>query len=221
MNSHTNVKKNLLIESQYLAPIVYWQTLQQYEQIFIEQYEHFVKASYRNRCYIVTPNGLLLLSVPILHGRNKRRAAKDVMISYEHKWQKNHWDSIATAYRRSPYFEYYEDEFYPFYHTKKKYLLDFYEKQFNWIAEQLQFDLNIKRTEAFEYTPNEDTEDLRSAIHPNPKKDRITKSMTLPTYHQVFEEKIGFFPNVSIIDLLFAEGPNASTVLSNLMDEKE
>lgn len=216
MNSHTNVKKNLLIESQYLAPIVYWQTLQQYDQVFIEQYEHFVKATYRNRCYIATPNGLLLLSVPILHGRSARNVIKDTMISYDHKWQKNHWDSISTAYRRSPYFEYYEDDFYPFYHTKEKYLLDFYEKLFNWIAEQLQLEFNIQRTTSFEKTPNEDTEDLRSAIHPNPKKDRLTKSVQLPTYHQVFEEKTGFLPNLSIIDLLFAEGPNASTLLNSI-----
>ncbi len=213
MKSHNKVKKNLLIESQYLGPIAYWKSLVQYDTIFIEQCEHFVKATYRNRCYIATPNGKLGLSIPILHGRNVRRVMKEVLIANDHNWQKIHWDSLCSAYRRSPYFEYYEDDLHPFYHTEYTHLLDFHQALFDWVVEQLELEINLERTTLFEKTPNEETQDMRSHIHPNPEKEQLPADLNIPTYHQVFEDRIGFLSNLSIVDLLFAEGPNARTYL--------
>src|ERR1043165_2589546 len=117
----TAVQKNgtLLVESQYFPLIHYYKTLINHYILQIERYEHYQKLSYRNRCYIAGPNGTILLSVPLAKGKNQRTVMKDVRISNEENWQSQHWKTLVSAYRRSPWFEYYEED-----------LLSLYERPF-------------------------------------------------------------------------------------------
>jgi len=201
----------LLIETQYLGNIEYYARLTHHKTVLLEQHEHYVKSTYRNRCYIAMPDGPLRLSVPLARSRYQRRAIKDVRIDYSYAWQRLHWNSLCTAYRSSPYFEYYEDTFYPYYHKPFDFLLDFNQQLCAEIVELLQLPVQVNNTKSFQksYAPEANICDFRSVIHPRKTHAIGNPKYVSPTYHQVFENKIGFLPNLSIIDLLFAEGPNA------------
>jgi len=208
---------NILIESTYAGPIAWYQLLFKAEAVTFDQHEHFVKASYRNRCRIASPNGVLTLSVPIENGRNKQQVINDVRIHNTQSWQSLHWQSICTAYRRSPFFEYYEDDLHAFYHTTYDSLWSFNTDLFVWIAAKLGKELNYDFSKKYESESETDKKDFRSAVHTNPKKDQSAVLVSPIVYRQVFEEKTGFLPNLSIFDLLFAEGPNAGALLQGSM----
>lgn len=197
----------VLLPTSYLGPISYYSKLKKYEFCEIEQFEHLPKQTYRSRCTIYSPNGLLILSIPLIK-RNQRQSMKEVKISYEYDWQKLHWRTLESAYRRSPFFEYYEDDFYPFYATKKHdYLVDFNESVQQTILQLLK--LKKQYTFTSEYTKNPvNTTDCRELFS---QKDPLQGDMDfqLIPYMQVFESKHGFIPNLSIVDLLFNTGSKA------------
>jgi len=200
-----------IFPSHYLAPIEYYFYLLNSESISIDVYENFVKQSYRNRCRILSPNGIQNLTVPLAKSR-QRRLTKNVKIAYQDNWQKMHWKSLEAAYRSSPYFEFYEDNFYSFYHERKyEYLIDL-----NWDLEQKIISLMgistpiRKTTQYIENVPQE--HDFRNTF--SPKKEN--ESLTFNNYIQVFGNRNGFAPNMSILDLLFNEGPNAINYLKEL-----
>lgn len=205
----------ILIESTYAGPIPYFQLLIGAEKTIIEQNENFVKATYRNRCKIASPDGILNLSVPIRHGRGTRRRMKEIEIFNDIDWQKQHWQTLCSAYRRSPYFEYYEDELEVFYQDKYDLLLDFNQSLFTWICEKLDFQPNLELSQSYVKEVDESITDIRPMLYPNPQKNKKPEQIKSPIYHQVFEDRIGFMPDLSILDLLFAEGPNAMTVLGS------
>lgn len=205
------MKEILLIESTYAGPIAYFQLINQASTILIDQHENFVKASYRNRCKIATPDGILTMSVPIKHGREQRRRMMEIEIfnGNDNNWQKQHWQTLCSAYRRSPYFEYYEDELEVYYTQKYDLLMDFNQAIFNWVCEKLDIQPQIELTASYIKETEKEVMDLRTCLNPNPKKEQLPQWIKIPTYHQVFGDRTGFLPNVSIFDLLFAEGPNA------------
>ena len=203
----------ILIESQYLGSIQYFAKFIQYPVVIIEKYEHYVKGSYRNRCYIASPNGQQMLSIPLEKGKNQHTVMKDVKISYADNWQRNHWHSLEAAYRRSPYFEFYEDKLFPFYNTPYTYLQDFTLKLTELILELIGIETELEYSDQYRRDPGLDTVDFRSKIHPNPQKTAEDSLFKAPEYIQVFQERNGFFPNLSIADLLFNEGPNTFTIL--------
>ncbi len=118
----------IILSSAYLPSAQYISKINASSNILLEQHEHFVKQSYRNRCYILSANGPLCLSIPILHSNSVHTVVKDVKISYDFNWQKIHWKSIESGYRCSPFFEYYEDELSPFYKKNFSFLFDFNEQ---------------------------------------------------------------------------------------------
>ncbi len=218
-------ERTLLIESQYAGSIHYYARLLHHRKVLIEQYEHFQKATYRNRCYIAMPNGKLRLSIPLEKGRQQRRNMRDMKISYDWDWQKLHWNSLTSAYRSSPYFEFYEDDLSPFFLEKKTtYLMDFNEALRHFIIDAINVgrEIKLERTSRFEkqYLPLK-VLDFRSAILPSKSKSRKDAAFEVPIYHQVFENKINFLPNLSIFDLLFAEGPKSLVILEGCMVEAE
>lgn len=200
---------SLIAPADYLAPIAIYAQYANAETIYVECYENFVKSTYRNRCHIASPNGVLRLSIPLEHGKNQRRIMRDVRISYEVDWQKNHWQSLIASYRSSPYFEYYEDDFTPFYHKKFSFLLDFNEE-----LRQLIFRILGWENRAIQYTAQYQTSyadtstlDIRQWLRPNTTEETLTEmGITLPEYYQVFSTKTGFLPNMSLVDLLFSQG---------------
>ncbi|MEI2274835.1 WbqC family protein [Sphingobacterium sp. ML3W] len=203
------MESQLLLPACYLPPISYFHTIQENNlPVVIEKYEHFQKQSYRTRARIASANGVQDLIVPIQHGNKERVPMKDIRISYEFDWQRLHWLSIQTAYRSSAYFEYYEDDFSRFYREKFDYLLDFNVAQLELILKSIK----LKRTVSFteEYTVNDaEAIDYREIIHP--KKESIL--VAPKEYYQVFLDKNGFYPDLSIIDLLFNQGPQSKSYL--------
>lgn len=204
------MSKKVILATAYLAPIQYFTKLFKYDEVFIEKHENFIKQSYRNRCKIYGANGELSLSIPVKKISLKTKI-KDLLIDYDTNWQKLHWKSIESAYRSSPFFEFYEDDLKPFYEKKYKFLLDFNIEIQNMVLEYLDIDVNLKFTDKYYDEQDNYFDDLREKIHP--KKEYVDPNFKIVEYTQVFQEKYGFIPNLSIIDLLFNEGPNAIEAL--------
>ena len=192
----------------YHPPIAYFNHLiKNPGTVLIERHEHFPKQTYRNRTSIHSPNGKLDLIVPISRGSKFHTSVKDVKISYEFKWQRMHLMSLQTSYRSSAYFEFYEDELMPFYEKKWDFLFDYNEEILIFFIKALKLQFNYSFTEEYqkEYAG---FQDFRLAIHP--KKNQ---QLNVTPYFQVFEERNGFINNLSILDLLFNQGPQSKNYL--------
>jgi hypothetical protein len=208
-----NMNKRIILPTSYLPPIQYFSKLLMYDEVIIDPMEHFQKQSFRNRCTIYGANGVLSLTVPLLHNHTENTAVKDMQIANDFDWQKIHWRSLESAYRCSPFFEYYEDYFMEFYVAKYDSLLHFNTELLHKIIELLGIKVNI--TNALEYISDygDQVDDLRKSIHPKQKNTKPDKYFKPVRYIQVFENKYGFKENLSIIDLLFCEGRHALDVL--------
>lgn len=189
----------------YLPPVGYFSHLKDFESDFlIEREEYFVKQTYRNRAVIYSPNGPLDLIIPVVKGAKMHTKVKDVRISNDFDWQRLHWKSLESCYRNSAYFEYYEDEFYRFYEQKFDFLFDYNVEIMRWLLKQLK--KNIELEFSTEYLEEKDViNDFRKSIH---FKKPLDVSGLKP-YFQVFDDRNGFIPNLSIADLLFNQGPQA------------
>jgi hypothetical protein len=188
----------------YLPPIEYFsKILVHKENIFFENAENFQKQSYRNRATIHSPNGKLDLTVPVIKGCKSHTKVKDVRISYDFQWQRMHIMSLQTSYRSSAYFEFYEDDLTMFFEKKWDFLFDYNEELTRLLLKLLKINIHNKYTDSFEKAYL-DREDFRNTIHPKHNSPKQFKP-----YFQVFEERNGFFPNLSIVDLLFNQGPQS------------
>lgn len=198
---------NYYLSTAYLPPVAYVKVISGSSATFIEKFENYQKQSYRNRCYIYSANGPLPLIIPIVRGGDDRKI-DTIRIDYSKEWQKQHWRAIFSAYNTSPFFDYYKDDIYHYYCNREPYLLNFNTNILNTILELIGLDARPGFTTEFRECVK--GVDLRDAIHP--KRDEATKNK-YGQYHQVFAHKYGFLPNLSIVDLLFNEGPNAITYL--------
>jgi WbqC-like protein family len=198
------IEKGAVLPLFYLPPVEYFVQLTRYNPDFvIERNEHFPKQTYRNRANIYSPDGPLTLVVPVVRGSKAHKPVKDVKISYDFNWQRLHWMSLQACYRRSAYFEYYEDEFAPFYENKETFLFDYNEQLLQLILKLLKIKTTISYTESYESDYSALT-DLRQSF--NAKKTAVFPQKP---YFQVFEERHGFIKNLSIVDLLFNQGPQS------------
>lgn len=188
----------IILSTAYLPPIEYFAFINKSEVFFIEGAEHYQKQSYRNRATILTGNGPQSLIVPVIH-QSSKMMIRDVKIDYSCDWQRQHWKTIESAYNNSPFFLFFQDYLLPFYEKKQVFLFDY---NINIITILLKL-LRIKKdpviTESFELSVS--MQDYRNDIHP--KRNNL---LSLPTYHQVFEDKFPFIPNLSVIDWLFNVG---------------
>lgn len=213
-------KLTALLSTSYLGPVQYYSKLIHYPEILIEQHENFPKQTYRNRCQILAGNGVLTLSIPVDKGPDLKIKTKDVRIAYAEDWQRIHWRTIVSAYNNSPFFPFYEDEFAPFYEEKRwKYLLDFNLELQEKVLELLGIDTEIKLSSDFQSEQQTGVVDYRDVIHPKKQKQQPDAHFDPVPYTQVFENKFDFLPNLSIIDLLFNEGPESATVLEECFQE--
>ena len=171
--------------------------------------DNFIKQTYRNRCYIYGANGKLALNIPVVYSQKNRQKYRDVQIFNAENWQSIHWKSLLSAYRTSPFFEYYEDDLLPLFQKPFNYLLDFNLSCFNVVCDCLQLNIQPLQTDTY-YKTFENGYDLRGLV--NAKKQPI---LDFSNYSQVFSDKNGFLENLSILDLLFNEGPNAVNYLEN------
>ena len=206
----------ILLSTAYLPPIQYFCKLINNDEILIESNEHFNKQSYRNRCRILGPNGVQSLSIPIARHSGKETLIKDITIDYSMSWQANHFRSILTAYKSSPYYDYYIDELAAFYENKEKYLFDYNYKIMQVLFKLIQINPDIKFTEVFEKFP-EATLDYRNSIHPKVRMRVQDDNFYPEEYTQVFAEKHEFQKNLSILDLLMNEGPMTIQILKSCL----
>ncbi|MFI8379663.1 WbqC family protein [Leeuwenhoekiella sp. NPDC079379] len=201
----------IIISPTYFPDILSFAALVQADSVTFEISENYQKQSYRTRMYIATSNGLLLLNIPILHTKSQgRKKIEDTLIENSFLWQRQHWRSLVIAYRTSPFFEFYEDDIYPIFHKEYNSLLAFNLETINCLMGLLDLDLDISYTEMYSES-YERKLDLR--YFANAKREN---KIELPQYRQVFEEKNGFIPYLSVLDLLFNLGPEALSYLQNL-----
>ena len=198
-----------LLSTAYFAPILYYSKLAQGDPVMIERHEHYNKQSYRNRCTIYSANGLLDLAVPVARAKEPKIKITEVEIAYDMLWQKQHFKAIESAYRRSPFYEYYIDDLMMFFNDRHRYLYDFNLQIMRRVCSLINISPHIQESDEF-VKSGEGIIDLRNSIHP-----KINCTTNTPSYTQVFADKWGFKPNLSILDLLFNVGPESKDILFN------
>ena len=196
-----------LLTSTYFGPVQWYQKLNQSDCCLIERHDHFVKQTYRNRCVIATTSGLQALTVPIERYEGAHCEMRDIRISNHGSWRHLHWNALQSAYGESPFFEFYADDLIPFFERRWEFLFDFNTAITRKMCELLDIHPQIAFTEPYASAEEEGVTDFRDAIRPNhPLPDDGFRPRR---YYQVYEQKHGFQPNLSILDLLFNEGPEA------------
>lgn len=190
---------DILIHPSYYPSISHFVAMIQAESITFEYDDNFQKQSNRNRTFIYGANGKQMLNIPVKKSLNERQKYKDVKIEYDFNWRKQHFKSLESAYRTSPFFEYFEDDFRNIFEKKHDFLMDLNLEIHELVCDCLGIKLPYKKTEEYHKTVT-DLVDFRPLI--NGKKD----NNQFDTYTQVFDEKYGFINNLSILDLLFNEG---------------
>lgn len=212
----------VIFSSLYLAPVEYYAALLHADKVIIEIHDSYRKQSYRNRCVIAGANGPLSLSIPVEKPEKANGKMKDIRIAEHGDWQHLHWNAIVSAYNSTPFFQYFEEDFRPFYEKKFKFLHDFNEQlrlmicQFIGIKKEIDYTTDYIKTPLFKdvdhfenmINPVTDIIDLRDSIDP-----KVSSSYQSPNYYQVFSDKLGFSHNLSIIDLLFNLGNEARIYL--------
>ena len=206
----------ILIETQYFPPVAYFSALAKTDSIVLEACEHFQKGSYRNRCHIATSLGVQTLSVPLKKGKNSQQAIREVTISYDAPWQKQHWQALKTAYGSAPFWEHYSPVLERFFKEKHTFLFDL---NFD-ILESLLKILKLKNDITISFSDDyitpmlvtasemwQEGGDLRNTIFPKNNNFESKK------YAQIFEDRNGFLPNLSVLDLIFCCGNQAKSIL--------
>ncbi|MBR6179818.1 MAG: WbqC family protein [Prevotella sp.] len=218
-----------LLSTTYFGPVQWYQKLHRYDTVWLERHDSFIKQTYRNRCVIAATHGPLTLTVPVAHD-GASPLTRDMRISDHGDWRRLHWNAIRSAYGESPFFEFYADDLAPFFEKRWEFLVDFNEAIMEKMCELLDIRPNVKHTERYGNTeslmaletsvslgsletlrslkglgPLETVvDDFRDVIRP--KHPMPDASFTPRRYYQVFEQKHGFLPNLSILDLLMNEG---------------
>ena len=214
----------MLLSTAYLPPIQWFTKLLGTEKcpdgaclVEVEAYESYIKQTYRNRCIIDSPAGPLVLTIPVEKPDNGSRLICDIRISDHGNWRHQHWQALSSSYYNSPFFEYYQDDFRPFYEKKYDYLLDFNEALIEKCCELIDIHPQLRRTTSYQEKAtisSDGFDDFRDII--SPKKDISLDASFCPApYYQVFSAKHGFLPNLSIVDLIFNMGPESILILQN------
>jgi len=213
--SDSRYSDHALLSVAYLPPVDYFRAMTACDGYAIERCENYQKQSYRNRCHIYSANGIIPLVVPIVRG-GSRQLITEVKIDYSKEWQKLHWRAIYSAYKSTPFFDYYQDDFYPFYSSmKEERLFDLNSRLTSVILNILGLPAELSYTQDYKrYYAN----DFRDSIHPKRESPLNADPLQSDTpvshspgkrYHQLFAHKYGFIENLSIIDLIFNEGPES------------
>lgn len=196
-----------LLHPTYFPTVSQVSVMAQANNVIFEVCDNYQKQTYRNRCYVAHAHGKLLLNVPIQHSRDgKRQRSADLRPENHFPWRDQHWKSLQSAYRTSPYFEYYEDELQPLFSRDVNNLLEHNLRLAKSLSELLGIELNCNHTSTYEI--NSPYIDYRFLV-----KAKGTKPLELEPYTQVFGDRHGFLSDLSILDLLFNLGPNSLSYL--------
>ena len=202
----------IIIQSAVFPPIQQISWIMKAKTILVEQHDTYAKQTFRNRMQIAGPNGLQNLSIPVTKPLGAESKTKDILINYDSPWQTQFLKSIKTAYQNSAFFEYYIDDIEALLMRKDEKLIDYNITILKALLNILEINPSVKVTDKYEKTYENDFRDI---LHPKPQYQRADNIFKPSQYHQVFEEKYGFLPNLSIIDLIFNEGPLSYFVLIN------
>lgn len=194
----------------YFSPISQYTAIVKSDTVLFEYEDNFQKQTYRNRCYIYGANGKLALTIPVKHKKTTtRKKTKDALIEKDFPWQNQHLKSLRAAYRTSPYFEFFEDDLAKIFNKNYVYLIDLNIDTYLFVTDALQISQDFRKTDTYELAPKvDDYRDFSIA------KNGV--SIEINEYTQMFDDKYGFISNLSILDLLFMEGPNASCILEDV-----
>ena len=199
----------ILTEPHFLPSLEFFCAVLPFNEITLEGQEHFVKQTYRNRCYVNTAQGKKMLTVPLIE-RHGKVLTKDVLVEIGNKWRNNHWRTIESAYRKAPYFDFYCDELREILFQGHELLFDLNRDLMSFCLKSIRSQKSISATLTYEPAVEENIFDLRSAI--SSKKPFSERNYyQVQKYYQVFGSE--FVSNLSIIDLLFCEGPRASEII--------
>ncbi len=195
----------------YFSPISQYAFINKSEEVIFELEDNFQKQTYRNRCYIYGANGKLSLNIPIKHNKtNRRKKTKDILIENNFPWQDQHFKSLKSAYQSSPFYEFFEDDIAKIFNKKYVYLVDLNIDTYLFVTDALQISQEFSKTKEYELSPLvNDYRDFSVA-----KNGSI--SIEMDNYTQIFDDKFGFISNLSILDLLFMEGPNSVSYLDSV-----
>lgn len=193
----------IVLQSAYFAPVGYYAKIYAHDKIIVEQNDHYVKQTYRNRCRIQTESGVMDLSIPVEKFADKTKI-RDICISYGQEWRRLHLRAMETSYNSTPFFEYYKDDIHAIYEKKEKYLFDFNMRLMEFTLDALGIQREISTTDSY-FEGEAEIEDARDLFHP--KRENINTDSK--PYYQMFAEKFGFTDGLSIIDLLFNLGPES------------
>jgi hypothetical protein len=191
----------------YFSPISQFSQMASFDEITFEVEDNFQKQSYRNRCYIYGANGRQMLNIPLKkNNSNGKQQTKDTLVDNSVKWQDQHFKTLKSSYNCSPFFEFFEDDLRILFNKKHTFLNDINLDSFLFFREALQIEISFNQTK--EYQQNVSENDFRFLAEVKQNTPQETSR-----YIQVFDDKHGFLSNLSMLDLLFMEGPNANSFL--------
>ncbi|PID88407.1 MAG: hypothetical protein CSB06_00210 [Bacteroidia bacterium] len=204
------MKKTALFSTACFPSLSYFVLLVKFGEVYWDEQECYQKQSYRNRYEILTPAGKQSLSIPVQKISGTKQAVKDVRIDYKNDWQLQHLKTLRNAYLSSPFFVHYIDALAPFFTRPFRFLFDYNLQIMYTLLEEIGLNESVRIiSEPCPVTSA--LSDYRSAIHP--KKESVLSRQCLPEYTQVFSPKQAFVSDLSILDLLFNEGPNTENLL--------
>lgn len=208
-----NSIETILTELHYFPNIEFFSQAIRCTQVIIEQWEHYNKGSYRNKCFVASSSGVQRLSIPLEKGKHDGQPIKEVKIAYQEPWQRTHWRTLVASYKSAPYFEHYASIVQPFFTKPYIYLFDLNLEILETLRPHLGLPPVFRLSDAYHKTYDSSVMDIRHKIS-SKKWPIVSSSGFHPSkYSQVFEEKTGFLPNLSILDLLFCTGPEAKIIL--------
>lgn len=206
---------SLVYPALYNGPLNYFARLVREPRIILEQFDHYSKQTFRNRCSIMGPNGVMDLSIPVKKLPGKKNQLREIRIDYDTPWNKVHWRSMVASYASSPFFQYLMDDLVHFYENRFEFLIDLNHQLLEAILHLMDVDAKVSRSAAF--TEITGPTDPRYFIHPKLNQAVVDPDFRPVVYHQVFSDRLGFQANLSIVDLLFNEGPGALPILKGCL----
>lgn len=204
---------NVRIELHFLPSIAYFRALKPATVIELEACEHYQKGSYRNRAYVIGANGVQRLSMPLAKGKNQQMAIQAVALKDTRQWLRQHWQTIRSAYGSAPFFPYYGETLEQIFQEDHQQLWTLNLRLLQTIFRWLQWDKTIELTSKYETAVTGNVFDLRQTITPKTTPVQTSSPGDYAVYPQLFTERHGFVANLSVLDLLFCQGPAANAYL--------